>query len=109
MNEHVAKSVITDFDANLSVVKDDGFAALYSRYYNEGEKIRPEAIEENGYRFTVRHLTIARRYKLYELLPLNSDQPAQICFLSPSHRLPGVFIAGSFLEHKARLFLQWLR
>lgn len=109
MSEIAAKSVITDFDTNLSVVKDDETAMLYNRYYDDGEKIKPEAVEQKGCRFTARHLAVGRRFKLFELLPLNSDQPAQVCFLSPSHKLPGVLISGSFLEHKARLVFRKLQ
>lgn len=109
MSAPVEKSVIADFDASLSVVKDDEFTTLYNSFYIEGEKIRPEAVEEKGYRFTARYLAVGSRYKLYELLPLNSDKPAQFCFLSPSHRFPGVIVAGSFLEHKAKLFYRKLR
>ena len=75
--------------------------AMYHRYYMEGEKIRPEDLDQFGYRLTARHITIGREYRIFELLPVRSAYGASYSFLSPGHRDSGVIIPRSFNEHKA--------
>jgi len=75
----------------------------YDHYYQHGRKIRPEELEDLGYRLTARHLVINIELKLFELLQINSSKNAKYCFLAPGHRLSGVIVANAFHEHKALL------
>lgn len=82
-------------------MKSDEIEAFYSACYERGEKIRTEKIDSFGYRFTARFLHVGK-FKLFELLPLRSEQPADICFLC-FDRAKGVIIPDPFHEHKTRL------
>jgi hypothetical protein len=84
-------------------MKSDEIEAFYSASYERGEKIRSEKIDSFGYRFTARFLNIGR-LKLFELLPLRSEQPADICFLCMD-RSRGVIIPDPFHEHKNKLMV----
>ncbi|HWB60504.1 MAG TPA: hypothetical protein VG733_13495 [Chthoniobacteraceae bacterium] len=72
----------------------------YHNFYSEGNKIRPEELENHGYRLTARHIVIGG-YKVFELLPMDSAHGASSSFLAPSHRSSGVIIPRKFTEHKA--------
>jgi len=84
-------------------MKSDEIETIYSRHYATGEKITHDRLARLGYRFTARFINIAGGYKLFELLPLKSDQPADVCFLSMKHNDRGVVILDPFYEHKAML------
>lgn len=75
---------------------------LYGRYFQGGEKVRAENLSKYNYRFTARFVNIGSQYKLFELLPLTSDQPADYCFLTMD-KIRGVIIPDPFHEHKAKL------
>ena len=81
-------------------LESDQAGAMYHRYYNDGEKIRPEELETYGYRLTARHINIGL-YKVFELLPIGSAYSASYSFLAPNHRVSGVIITRKFTEHKA--------
>lgn len=78
----------------------DQAMATYHHYYSHGEKIRPEELENYGYRLTVRHIIIGG-YKVFELLPIGSAYSASNSFIAPNHRMSGVIIPRKFTEHKA--------
>lgn len=86
-------------------MRSDEVESFYSGYYESGDKIKPEALTKLGYRFTARFLIIAGKYKLFELLPLKSDQPADACFLTEvvTSRFRGVIVPDPFHEHRAAL------
>jgi hypothetical protein len=83
-------------------MKPDKTEALYSQYYDQGEKIRAEHMERYSYRFTARFLTIGSKYKLFELLPVKGDRPAEFCFLTVD-KSQGVMIPSPFHEHRLKL------
>jgi hypothetical protein len=60
-------------------------------------------LESIGYRLTGRHVVIGNKYKLFELLPINSSFRASHSFLAPNHRVSGVVIPRTFNEHKAEI------
>lgn len=75
---------------------------FYGQSYEQGEKVRVEHVENFFFRFTARYINIGSKYKLFELLPLKSGQPAEYCFLTID-KMRGVIISDPFHEHKARL------
>jgi hypothetical protein len=77
--------------------------AFYQHCFDQGKKIKPDELEDLGYRLTARYLVINAEIKLYELLPINSSKAAKHCFLSPDPRLIGVMVSNTFHEHKALL------
>jgi hypothetical protein len=99
---------ITHF--NPSFPTEEGIAqgsdqsiAIYHEYYLHGERIRPMELEDIGYRLTGRHVVIGDKYKLFELLPIDSAFRASHSFLAPNHRVSGVVIKRTFNEHKAEI------
>lgn len=77
---------------------------FYNPLYDNGEKVRSENIASLGYRFTARFISIGDKYKLFELLPLRSDRPAEVCFLTlNSIKQRGVIIHDPFHEHRSML------
>ena len=99
---------ITQF--NPLFPKQDGIAqgsdqsgAIYHEYYLHGEKIIPLELEDAGYRLTGRFVVVDNRYKLFELLPIDSSFRASHSFLAPNFRSYGVVIRRTFNEHKAEL------
>jgi hypothetical protein len=100
---HLQKSDILNSNAGLSRLRRNQTDTIYSHHYEQNEKIRPEKLEKFGFRLTARFADVGLRYKLFELLPLSSAQPAEVCFLAPDHKLHGVIVPDPFHEHKARL------
>ena len=84
-------------------MNSDELEAFYGHCYLSGNKLRPENLEAMGYRFTARFVNIGHRYKLFELLPQRSGQPADVCFLSENVARRGVIIQDPFHEHKTKL------
>lgn len=77
---------------------------FYNPLYDSGEKVRSENLASLGYRFTARFINIGDKYKLFELLPLRSDRPAEVCFLTlNSIKQRGVIIQDPFHEHRSML------
>jgi hypothetical protein len=75
---------------------------FYARIFETGEKIRVDRMQALGYRLTGRFLSIGPALKLFELLPLRSDTPADVCLLAVD-RIRGVLVADPFRDHKTRL------
>jgi len=89
--------------ASNAVAGNDA-AAFYDPLYDRGEKLKQDDVSNVGYRFTARFINIGTKYKLYELLPLRSDQPANFCFLTlNAFKQRGVIVKDSFQEHKNTL------
>ena len=83
-------------------MKGSEIMASYERYYESGEKIKPENLARIGVRLTARFISVGR-FKLFELLPLKSDQPAEACFLSLRPKDRGVIVPNPFHEHRATI------
>ncbi len=80
----------------------DQAEALYGQYFDQGEKFRMEHMSNYSYRFTARFINIGSKYKLFELLPLKSDKPADFCFLTVD-KFRGVIIPDPFHEHRLKI------
>ena len=73
---------------------------FYTEAYANGVKIKPDDLTSLGYRFTARFISLGGNLKLYELLPLRSDQPADACFVA-MNQSRGVIIRETFHHHKS--------
>jgi hypothetical protein len=75
----------------------------YDRLFRTGDKIKPLNLDRCGYRLTARYVNAGGKYKIFELLPIDSAHEAEVSFLTPDIKLHGVIIANAYHEHKARL------
>jgi len=58
-------------------------------------------LEESGYRLTVRFVKVSNKYKIFELLHVDSSRAARKCFLTSDIRSHGVVLPGPFHEYVA--------
>ncbi len=91
------------FPSQDGILRNGDPFATYHEYYLGGERVRPLELEKIGYRLTGRHVVIGNKFKLFELLPINSAFRASHSFLAPNHRVSGVVIPRTFNEHKAEI------
>ena|ERR1700677_5025192 len=93
----------TGRDAVPPAVQREEAGAWYIGLYENNEKIRSEALEEMGLRFTGRYLAVNNQYKLFELLPEESSLASKVSFLSTGRGRSGVIVPYPFHEHQAKL------
>ena len=83
-----------------------GYALLaYDRLFRKGEKVSTFQLEKQRYRLTARYVVVGGKYKIFELLPIDSSSEAEVSFLTPDIKEHGVIIPNSYREHKTRLKL----